>query len=63
MKILILIDSTSSMTLIMQMIKDSVVASIKESREKLRKLKIHEDIIFFKIGGYRNYFSLEEKLF
>ena len=37
------------MTLIMQMIKDSVIASIRDSREKLRKLKIHEDIIFSRL--------------
>lgn len=33
---------------------------IDEARAELKKVHLNEDIILIKIGGYRNYSSLEE---
>jgi hypothetical protein len=36
---------------------------IEEARAELKKHHLNDEIILIKIGGYRNYSSLEEKLF
>lgn len=63
MKVLILIDCTGSMGVTLQKTKNCVRAMINEARAELKKKNLSEDIILIKIGGYRNYSSLEEKLF
>ena len=63
MKVLILIDCTGSMSDALHKTKNCVKAMIDEARAELKKNMLDEDIILIKIGGYRNYLSLEEKLF
>ena len=63
MKVLVLIDCTGSMSMTLQKTKNCVDKMIQETRLELKKNKLDEDIILMKIAGYRNYSSLEQKLF
>lgn len=63
MKVLVLIDCTGSMSMTLQKTKNCVGNMIQETRKELLKNKLSEDLILMKIAGYRNYSSLEQKLF
>jgi len=63
MKVLVLIDCTGSMGMTLQKTKNCVTQMFEEARKALRDMKLSEDLILMKIAGYRNYSSLEEKLF
>jgi hypothetical protein len=63
MKVLVLIDCTGSMSMTLQKTKNCVDKMILETKRELVKNKLDEDIILMKIAGYRNYSSLEQKLF
>ncbi len=63
MKVLVLIDCTGSMSMTLQKTKNCIENMIQETKQELIKNKLDEDIILMKIAGYRNYSSLEEKLF
>jgi hypothetical protein len=63
MKVLVLIDCTGSMHMTLEKTKNCVGNMIKQVKEELLKNDLSDDIILMKIAGYRNYSSLEEKLF
>jgi hypothetical protein len=62
MKVLVLMDATSSMGVTLQKTKNCVRAMFEEARNELRKMELSEDLILMKIAGYRNYSSLEENI-
>ena len=62
MKVLVLIDCTSSMSMTLQKTKNCVDKMIQETKRELVKNQLDEDLILMKIAGYRNYNSLEQKL-
>jgi hypothetical protein len=43
--------------------KNSLDAMFEEARKSLKERNLSEDLIQMKIGGYRNYSSLKDKLF
>lgn len=63
MKVLVLIDCTGSMNLTLQKTKNCISKMIYETQKELKKNGLAEDLILMKIAGYRNYSSLEPKLF
>jgi uncharacterized protein YegL len=63
MKVLVLIDCTSSMSKTLQKTKNCVDKMIQETKQELVKNKLSEDLILMKVAGYRNYSSLDQKLF
>ncbi len=62
MKVLVLMDATSSMGVTLQKTKNCVSAMFEEARHALKEMDLSEDLILMKIAGYRNYSSLEENL-
>ncbi len=63
MKVLILLDCTGSMSLTLQKTKNCIDNVIKELKRQLKKNNLDEDLIMIKIAGYRNYSSLEPKIY
>ena len=63
MKVLVLIDCTNSMGKTLEKTKNSLDAMFEEARKSLKERNLSEDLIQMKIGGYRNYSSLKDKLF
>ncbi len=63
MKVLVLIDCTSSMGLTLQKTKNCVGVMFEEARKALKENDLSEDLILMKIAGYRNYNSSEKELF
>ena len=63
MKVLVLMDATSSMGVTLQKTKNCVRAMFDEARNALKEMNLSEDLILMKIGGYRNYNSSEENIF
>jgi hypothetical protein len=43
--------------------KNSLDAMFEEAKKSLKENNLSEDLIQMKIGGYRNYSSLKDKLF
>jgi hypothetical protein len=63
MKVLVLMDITSSMGITLQKTKNCVRAMFDEARNALRDMNLSEDLVLMKIAGYRNYNSPQEEIF
>ena len=63
MKVLVLMDITSSMGITLQKTKNCVRAMFDEARNALRDMGLSEDLVLMKIAGYRNYNSPQEEIF
>ena len=62
MKVLILVKATSKMGENLVKTKNQILKSFNEARNALKDSELSEDLILIKVGGYRNYNSVEEKI-
>ena len=62
MKVLILVKATNSMKENLVKTKNQILKSFNEARNTLKDSELSEDLILIKVGGYRNYNIVEEKI-